>query len=88
MLITIEDLRTTLDQLERDGATHLIAFWRTIEDARDGSDIPEEVTNDEMMDIIETGCGDFNAVHSEIDSCIFDAYERSPTLGKMPEEEI
>jgi hypothetical protein len=76
MLITIEDLRTTLDQLERDGATHLIAFWRTIESTRDELNIPEEVTEETMIDIIETGCGDFNAVHSTIDETILEAYDR------------
>jgi hypothetical protein len=87
MLITIDNLRTTLDQLEREGATHLIAFWRTIEDARDFSGVPEEITNDEMMDLIETGCGDFDAVHSVIDHSILVAYEsREAELDS--EEEI
>ena len=73
MLLTIDDLRATLDRLESDGHTHLVAFWRTIPDAKDAASVPDTVTHDQMLDIIDPGCGDFNRVHEEIDAAIADA---------------
>ena len=73
MLLTIDDLRSILYRLYSEGHSHLIAFWRTIPDAKDAASVPDTVTHDQMLDIIDPGCGDFNRVHEEIDASLADA---------------
>lgn len=83
MLLTIDDLRATLDRLESDGHTHLVAFWRTIPDAKDAASVPDSITHDQMLDIIDPGCGDFDAVHSAIDMTLDQAYAESSYFDNL-----
>lgn len=81
MIISITELKTMLSQLEAEGNTHVLAFWRTIPDIQVIGFVSEDVDESETMTRIEEHCGDFQTVHAEIDSWIED------TFAEMHDEE-
>jgi hypothetical protein len=66
MFYEINDYINTLNQLRRDGHNFILVFDRTIEDIRLATDMPETVSEEEVIERIEDQFGSFESIQHNI----------------------
>jgi hypothetical protein len=74
MFYEIDEYINLLNALKNEGNRYILVFDRTVKDIRDIADVPDNVSDDDLIDGIIDSVGSFDSIHTEITNIIGSYY--------------